>query len=132
MQSRQKVHGGGDCGDLLGSGLHELVFAPPRRREKCPVTKAKLIFWKQSDGERSGRTKRRHVMSCRKPPELQFNRASFTFAKPPDGHTKRRIKKDVCTFTYTDWQVSTVRTRTSPMLRRAPGIGAALILRVHL
>lgn len=35
-----------------------------------PVTKAKLIIWKQLDGTRSGWAKRRH---CRKSPELQFN-----------------------------------------------------------
>lgn len=70
MQSREKVHDGGDCGDLQKLDFMCLYNLGDVR---TVLTKAKLIFWKQLDGERSGRTKRRHLMSCCKSPALQFN-----------------------------------------------------------
>lgn len=84
-------------------------FVRPRRRENCPVTKAKLIFWKQLDGERSGRTKRRHLMSCCRSPELQFNWAP-SHLQNPEGHTKRRIKKRL--YIHIHWLASINGTYT--------------------
>lgn len=95
MQSRQKVH--------------ELVFVRPRRRENRPVTKAKWIFWKQLDGERSGRTKRRHLMSCCKSPGHQLNWAP-SHLQNPDGHTKRRLKKGL--YIHIHWLASIDGTYT--------------------